>query len=99
MKSLLLLTLMAISFVMESPEAELRNDQGLNMQLSEIVFQEMVKVYDYEGNLLREFQLTDVVNNNITIDDHVLLEQSDFAFDYLGDYYYFSEDEFEETFN
>lgn len=68
-------------------------DQGIEMQLSsEIQFEEKVKIFDYEGNLLKEYLLTDVVNNNISITDHFTLKESHFAFDYLGDYYYFSEE-------
>lgn len=93
MKSLFLLMLMGLSSMAGLSQANMRGNQGLDMHLdTELVFEEMVKVYDYEGNLLKEFQLADVVNNKISLHDHFLLEQSDFAFDYLGDYYYFSEE-------
>lgn len=92
MKSLFLLTLLGISLLAESPNANTHGNQGLDMQLnSEIVFEEMVKVYNYEGELVREFQLSKVVNNEISLEDNLLMDQSDFAFNYLGDYYYFSD--------
>ncbi|GAB4241368.1 MAG: hypothetical protein Tsb0034_18360 [Ekhidna sp.] len=91
MKSLFLLTCMAVAVLAESPKTVEFSNQGLDMQLeTEKVFNEMVKVYDYQGNLIKEFNLADVVNNEITLSDHFILEQSDYAFDYLGDYYYFS---------
>lgn len=93
MKSLLILTLMAIAPLAASPKYNLPTNQGLDMYLtSEIEFQEKVKIYDYHGNLLNEYLLDDVVNNNITLSDHFIIEQSDFAFDHLGDYYYFSKE-------
>ena len=100
MKSLLLLMLMGMSAFAFSPKADMRDNQGLDMLLEmEIEYEEMVRVYDYEGNLVKEFKLASVVNNEISLNDHFLLEQSDFAFDYLGDYYYFSEEVYPSTFN
>lgn len=91
MKLLLLLTFMVASAFAESPQTK-STDLGLEMQLStEIEFVEKVKVYTYSGKLIKEFPLTNVVNNDISVSDHVLVEQSDYAFDFLGDYYYFSE--------
>ena len=93
MKSLLILSLLAVSVSGGTLKRGLSSDQELDMQLAtEMAFQEKVKVYDYHGTLLKEYLLTDVVNNDITIADHFMLEESDFAFDYLGDYYYFSEE-------
>lgn len=92
MKSLFLLSLLGISLLAESPSASTHGNQGLDMQLnSEIVFEEMVKVYNYEGELVKEFELSRVVNNEISLEEYLLMNQSDFAFNYLGDYYYFSE--------
>ena len=93
MKSILLLSLMAVSAIAGTSKDNLPRNLELDMQLaSQMDFQEKVKIYDYNGNLLNEYLLTDVVNNDITVLDHFALEQSDFAFDFLGDYYYFSEE-------
>ena len=68
--------------------------QALEMQLeNDIVFQKMVRIYDYDGALIKEFPLDDVVNNKISLMDHMILEESDFAFDHLGDYYYLGDSE------
>ena len=92
MKPVLIFLLMAVSAMGISSEETSSNNQNLEMQLSsEIAFQEKVKIYDYDGNLMQEYLLKDVVNNDITIPEFFMLEDSDFAFDYLGDYYYFSE--------
>lgn len=93
MKSLLILTLTVLSLFADSPQmASVTGDHMLDMQLSsELVFQDMVKIYDYKGNLVSEYKLNEVANNEISSQDHVLLEQSNFAFNYLGDYYYFTE--------
>lgn len=100
MKSLLLLMLMGMSAFAFSPKADMHDSQGLDMLLElEIEYEEMVRVYDYQGNLVKEFKLASVVNNEISLNDHFLLEQSDFAFDYLGDYYYFSEETYPSTVN
>ncbi|MEM0938552.1 MAG: hypothetical protein AAF600_00175 [Bacteroidota bacterium] len=92
MKSVLILSFMVFSTFVGSSQISNSFSQGLEMHLSsEIDFQEKVKIYDYSGNLLKEYILSDVVNNNIAITDHFILEESDYAFNYLGDYYYFSE--------
>lgn len=68
--------------------------QGLEMQLeNDLIFPKMVKIYDYDGSLIREFPLDDVVNDKITLIDHMIIEESDFAFDHLGDYYYLGDSE------
>jgi len=93
MKSLLILSLLFVSAFVDTPQLAGQTDHGLEMQLdSDFEFTEMVKIYDYEGNLLNEYELSDVVNNDISVNDHFILEESDFAFNYLGDYYYFSEE-------
>ena len=100
MKSLLLLTLLGVSMLVGVPEEGVHDGQGLDMQLnSELVFPEMVRIYDYEGNLVKEFMMEDVANNDITINDHFLLNESDFAFSYMGDYYYLRSKEYQETVN
>ena len=93
MKLLLILSFLAVSAIGgTSQQSPLRN-QDLDMQLSaEFEFKEKVKIFDYDGELLNEYLLEDVVNNDITLSDHFALEESDFAFDYLGDYYYFNEE-------
>ncbi|WP_436514815.1 hypothetical protein [Ekhidna sp. To15] len=99
MKSLLLLMALAVSTLAGSAEASMRANQGLSMQLdAELVFEKMVKVYNYEGALVREIPLTKVANNDISVVDNMILEESDFAFDYQGDYYYFADSEYIEAF-
>lgn len=93
MKLLLILSFIAVSAIGGTSQRNLPGSQDLDMQLSaEIEFQEKVKIYDYDGELLSEYLLEDVVNNDITLSDHFTLEESDYAFNYLGDYYYFSEE-------
>lgn len=93
MKSLLILSLIAVSTIVESPQSNQPRNEDLEIQLvTEIEFPEKVKIYDYDGNLLKEYLLADVANNDITFSDYFMLEESDFAFDYLGDYYYFTEE-------
>ncbi|WP_424962927.1 hypothetical protein [Ekhidna sp.] len=100
MKSLLLLLLLSASSMLGASEAPLQANQGLRMQLeTDLVFQKMVKVYSYEGSLIREFPLNDVANNEISIADHLILEESDFAFDHQGDYYYFGDTKVEALIN
>ncbi|SNS53599.1 hypothetical protein SAMN05421640_0566 [Ekhidna lutea] len=91
MKSLFLLFLLTASAFV-SAEAPMQTNQGLSMQLdTDLVFQKMVKVYGYDGSFIREFPLTEVANNQISMEDHMILQESDFAFDFHGDYYYFRE--------
>ena len=92
MKSLLLLLTLSASVMLGAAEAPMQSNQGLRMQLeSDNVFQKMVRIYSYDGSLIREFPLTDVANNDISVADHLILEESDFAFDHQGDYYYFGD--------
>lgn len=93
MKSLFLFTLFSVSAMFGSAESTMQHNQGLLMQLdSEEIFQQMVRIYAYDGELLKEFTLTDVVNNNLSNADHMTLQESDFAFHQAGDYYYFGDD-------
>lgn len=70
----------------------LPSNHELLMQIThEKALESRVKIYTYDGNLLREFPLTDVMEDNITVIDHLILKESDFAFDHSGDYYYFRE--------
>lgn len=56
--------------------------------LADDVFNSRVKVYDYDFNLLKEMTADDVANEQISVADYFILEDSGFAFKYLGDYYY-----------
>ena len=90
MKSIITIFLLSVTSMALDAKPEGERNQNLQLQLeSDQVFQKMVKVYSYEGTLVREFALSDVANNKIDLVDHLILEQSDFAFDYQGDYYYF----------
>ena len=92
MKPLLILTFMAVSLFTQSA-GYVDAEQGIEMQLaSEIKFEEKVKIFDYDGNLLEEYALADVVNDELSSSDYYTLQESDYAFSYLGDYYYFSEE-------
>ena len=100
MKSLLLLLMLSLSILIGESEAPPSADQGVSMQMeTETVFQRMVKIYSYDGSLIREFTLQDVANDDITLADHMILEASDFAFDHLGDYYYFGDASLESLIN
>lgn len=86
--------LVAVSLLMAFPLANLSSENesnpDLEMQLQmEKVFEEKVKIYDYNGILVKELNISDVATNQISVLDYMLLEGSDFAFDYMGDYYYF----------
>ncbi|MEP1034433.1 hypothetical protein [Ekhidna sp.] len=95
MKSLLLLIALAVSTIAGSAEVSEQANQGLRMQLdTDLVFEKMVKVYNYEGSLVIEIPLTDVAKNDVSVIDNMILEESDFAFDYQGDYYYFGDSEY-----
>ncbi len=99
MKSLLLLMALAVSTIAGSAELSERADLGLRMQLdTDLVFEKMVKIYNYDGALVREFPVSKVANNEISVVDNMILEESDFAFDFQGDYYYFADSEYIEAF-
>jgi hypothetical protein len=92
MKSLLILSMLFGALFMGLPLSEQVNPElEMNLRMEEI-FQEKIKVYDYNGNLLKELKKSEVVTNDISVMDHVMLDESDFAFEHLGDYYYFQED-------
>ncbi|WP_462253139.1 hypothetical protein [Ekhidna sp.] len=98
MKSLLLLLALTVSAFAGTAEAPAHANQGLYMQLdAELVFEKMVKIYNYEGDLVREIPLNKVANNEISVLDNMILEESDFAFDFQGDYYYFGDSEYIEA--
>lgn len=98
MKSLLLLLALAVSSIAGSAKTSEQANQGLSMQLeTDLVFEKMVKIYNYEGSLVREIPLTKVANNEVSAIDNMILEESDFAFDYQGDYYYFGDSEYIEA--
>ena len=86
---------LTVSTIAGSTEVSDHANQGLSMQLdTDLVFEKMVKIYDYEGSLVREIPLTKVTNNEVSVIDNMILEDSDFAFDYQGDYYYFGDSEY-----
>ena len=94
MKSLLIMLMLSASVLLGEASDQLQTKQVMALQLeSDIEFQKMVKVYSYEGSLIREIPLNDVANNQLTVSDHMILEGSDFAFDLQGDYYYFNDEE------
>ncbi len=98
MKSLLLLMALTVSAFAGTAEATKHANQGLYMQLdTELVFEKMVKIYNYDGELVREIPVTKVANNEISVVETMILEESDFAFDYQGDYYYFGDSEYIEA--
>ena len=100
MKLLFLLAFAGLSMMAESPQTKALTDHGLEMQINtEMDFPEMVKIYDYQGNLVQELLLSEVVNNEISISDYMMLEDSDYAFNYLGDYYYFTGKDYQTVFN
>ena len=85
----LFITLTGLLLMPRVADSSTLENQGLEMQIeNDLVFQKMVKIYDYDGLLIREFPLEDVVNDKITLVDHMIMEESDFAFDHMGDYYY-----------
>ncbi len=90
MKSFVLLIALAITLIMPSGFHSFTQDnRGLEIPLdNDLVFQKKVMIYDYEGSLIREFLLEDVINHKISLTDHMVMEESNFAFDHLGDYYY-----------
>ena len=64
MKSLILFTLMAISLLAESPVLPSHDNQGLDVEKNiAIDLEEMVVLYGYDGTLMKELLLTDVVNS------------------------------------
>ena len=90
MKSFLSILLLSFSAVSLTAEEASYNNQELDIQLaSDPILQKSVKILGYDGALVREFALNDVANNKISVLDNLILDQSDFAFDYQGDYYYF----------
>ncbi len=90
MKSLFILSALFGTLFMGSLNE--RSNPELTMDIAmEEALQEKVRVYDYDGNLLKELKVTDVATNDISVIDHILLDESDFAFEHLGDYYYFQE--------
>lgn len=89
MKTLLTSSLIATVLLSGSPVLQIGNSHQVNMQLqADEVLQDMVKVFDYHGNLIREMRVDDVAQDEISISDYLILESSHFAFSYLGDQYY-----------
>lgn len=89
MKTLFTLAIIGLAMMLGTPIIENGQAQELEMQLkSDEMLQDKVKIFDFEGNLLKEMMAEDVAQNEITVSDFILLESSDFAFSYSGDYYY-----------
>ncbi len=89
MKTLLVSFLIAVSslsgqFLIPQQDANLPE---LNLD-GENILQNVVKIFDYRGNLIKEMNVSDVNQDEISISDYLILESSHFAFSYLGDYYY-----------
>ena len=81
-----------LSLVMLSGNAVTQERREVNLQAelrAEEVLEDKVRVFDYSGNLITELNADDIAQNEISLSDYLILEDSDFAFDYLGDYYYF----------
>ncbi|MFK7953120.1 MAG: hypothetical protein AB8B73_09755 [Ekhidna sp.] len=92
MKTLFTLSVLFGALFIGAPTEE-RTNPELEMGLSmEEIFQEKIIVYDYKGNLLKELKIEDVATDRISVTDHFFLDKSDFAFEHMGDYYYFKED-------
>ena len=89
MKTLFTLVALGTMMLLGIPITKNGNAQQLEMQLlDEEVFRNKVKIFDFEGNLLKELTVDEVAQNEISVADYMILESSDYAFTYLGDYYY-----------
>ncbi len=90
MKTLLTGIFMATAMLTVNPPESGETQAKMEMLLFEDeVFQEKVKIFDYSGNPVQELKAKDVAENEISIAEFLVLESSDYAFEYLGDYYYF----------
>lgn len=90
MKALLTGIFMATAMLSLNPTETAETQAKMEMLLSvDNVFQNKVKIFDYGGNSIQELWAKDVVDNEITIGEYLILESSDFAFEHLGDHYYF----------
>lgn len=88
MKTLLTGSVLA-TLLSGAPTLQIGDVPPLEMQLQvDEVLSEKVRVFDYHGNLLQEMKVEDVANDDISISEYFILENSHFAFDYLGDHYY-----------
>ncbi len=92
MKTILTLSVLFGAFFIGTTNEESGNPELEMNLLMEEVFEERVIVYDYSGNLLKELKVEDIATNEISVTDHFFLDKSDFAFEHMGDYYYFKED-------
>lgn len=94
MKSLFLFSMLTASTLFGVEDSSTTSDQGLDMHLeADLLFEKKVMVYNYDGLLIKEYALDDVVNDDISLMDHMILEDSDFAFEYFGDFYYLGNSE------
>lgn len=92
MKTITIGAVIVVAMLLGIPIPFQSNQEQVEMQiLAEDALKSKVKVYDYDGNLLKEMNADDVANDEISVADHFILESSGFAFQYLGDYYYLRE--------
>lgn len=90
MKSLIFVILSVI--LMSSIEAPEAKNPTLQQQFdTELDFTKFVKIYSYDGDLLRELAVEDVSEGTISVIDFLILDSSDYAFHMHGDYYYFTD--------
>jgi hypothetical protein len=90
MKTMITAALVAAAMLpgIETP-VQSNQEQLLEMHLlADDVFENRIKIYDFQGNFLSEMRADDVAYDEITVTDYLMLESSGFAFKYLGDYYY-----------
>lgn len=92
MKTILTTAFLAVAMLFGIPIPFQGDQVKLEMQLSaDEVFANKVKIFDYEGNLLKELRVDDVADHEISISDYLILESSGYAFTYQGDYYFLRE--------
>ena len=81
-------TFLTLALVVGSPMVDLNKEKVEMMLQADDLLKDKVRIFDYDGNLLKEMEAEDVAYDDISISDYLTLESSDFAFKYLGDYYY-----------
>lgn len=90
MKTLLIGALMATAMLPINPlETDGTQEKIEMLLLEDEVFQNKVKIFDYSGNSVQELKTKDVAEKQISVAEYLIFDSSDFAFEYLGDYYYF----------
>lgn len=90
MKTLLIGALMATAMLPINPlETDGTQEKIEMLLLEDEVFQNKVKIFDYSGNSVQELKTKDIAEKQISVAEYLIFDSSDFAFEYLGDYYYF----------